>query len=217
MGNSKLSTNRGDDDIDNFAKKTGAVTASTITTMGDVIPDDISILILEFASDSLSSVQQLTLVSKRWYTLLMQATNQPSKKAVISATNDCHARTNLIWKQLALPKWDVAEDINIKNWQKFYQRRKTYIDDNKHRDFHLIENCEDIETNCPMEYEKLVKFWNPNKIEASQSSLHCSKCNKTVYKCETREEVVDHKRQGYCVAFIEAHLPVPDILMFRVG
>jgi hypothetical protein len=204
MGNSKLSTNRGLDDVDNFERKNIATsnTSDTITHEdGDMIPDDISILILEFACNDPTSVQQLSLVSRQWYTLLMQAAKIPSSKLVIQAgLNDRHERTNMIWKRLSLRKWSVEQDINIKNWQKFYQRRKTYVDDNKgKKTFTLIDNCDDIETNCPMEYEKLFKFWNPHSDE---SSVNCNRCKKTVYRCSTRKEVLDHKKQGHCVAFI---------------
>jgi hypothetical protein len=253
MGNSKLSTNRGADDLDTFAQKVETrapiaaisvkndityqetldnvdvqtppieIAEPILTTLEpvedrDMIPDDISILILEFACDSPATIFQLSLVSTRWYTLLTQVTKEPSKQAVLSATNDCHKRTNIIWKRLALLRWDVSEDINVKNWKKMYQRRKTYIDE--HGDnIHLVENCEDVETNCPMEFEKLVKFFNPFD---EQKVIKCSQCNKNVYKCQSREEVLEHKRQGHCVAFVEVHEIDPEILrydprMFRVG
>lgn len=174
------------------------------SVMDDVLPDDISVLILEFATSNSYTALQLALVSKSWYVLIMHAIKPTNP--IVNGTTYYHERTNSIWKNLSRTKWDIEHDINVKNWHKFYQRRKTYIDNNRDRKLHLIENCEDVETNCPMEYEKLLAIWRPSMKVFTASHYECKKCNKTVYKCTTRKEVLDRKSQGHCVAFIERSL-----------
>jgi hypothetical protein len=132
----------------------------------------------------------------------MQGTAKPHRTDINQETNDHHVRTNTIWKMLSLRQWDLQHDINVKNWVRLYSRRQKLIL-SKHyiQNLHFIENCDDIKLNCPLEYENLLFFFED--VNKDRESVHCYKCSKSVYICKTKEEVVQHKQQGHCVAFMK--------------
>ncbi len=67
----------------------------------------------------------------------------------------------------------------------------------KSTNIHFVENCDQIELNCPLVYEEMEKL----HTSFEDRERICGQCNKHVYHCNSENEVKQRLDKGECVSF----------------